>query len=133
MTIHKKSMAVLLCVVLLNYVTQIPYYLHQYYYPYHEAPNWSGAALLALTLIWFLAGYIRFLGGKRYGWSLLLSFLAAQIIFYGHSWLLSFVGGGAIAQLRTHSPFLLVVFLIGDLNFVVALYSFIWLLFKRAR
>jgi hypothetical protein len=133
MTINKKYTLVLLCVVLLNYVAQIPYYLHQYYFPHHLAPNWSGVALLVLTLIWFLFGYFRFVNGNRFGRSLLLSFLLAQVIFYGHSLVFSFFGGGMIAQLRTHSPFLLVVFLIGDLNFLVALYYFLWLLFKRQK
>lgn len=131
MSVHKRSTAALLYVVIANYVAQIPYYLHQYYFPHHAAPNWSGVALLALTLIWFLVGYIRFVRGKRYGWSLLFTFLGAQVIFYGHAHLLGFVGGGAVAQLSTHSQFLLVIFLIGYLNFVVAVYYLVWLLFKR--
>ncbi|WP_206915906.1 hypothetical protein [Alicyclobacillus suci] len=67
MTIHKKSMAALFFAVILNYVAQVPYYFHQYYFPHHIAPNWSGVALLVLTLIWFLVGYFRFVDGKRYG------------------------------------------------------------------
>lgn len=129
----KRATVVLLYTVLINYAAQIPYYLHQYYFPYHAQPNWSGVALLALTFVWFLFGYVRYVRGKRYGWGLLLSFLVAQVIFYGYSVLLSFVGGGALAQLQTPSPFIRVIFSIGYLNFAVALYYVAWLLVKRTR
>ena len=122
MNSKQKSLAVLFWIVILNYAVQVPYYFHQYYFPRHLAPNWSGTALLAFTLIWFLLGYFRYIGGKRYGLGLLLSFLIVQVLFYGHAILFSVAGQGAIAQLRTHNPFLFIIFSIGYLNFFVAAY-----------
>ena len=118
-----KGAVPLLVAVGLNYLAQIPYYIHQYYIPRHRLPAWPGSLLLLLTLLWFLAGYIRFIRGQKYGAGLLLSFLAAQILFYGHAIVFGLINGsGVVAQLTTHSPFLLVIFLIGYINFAVAAY-----------
>lgn len=125
-----RHLPVLLAVVLLNYAAQIPYYLHQYYYPRHLPPSLIGSVLLAITFIWFLLGYLWYVRGRRYGMGLLLSFLVTQVLFYGHSVVLGlFTGGGAVAQLETPSPFLLAIFLIGDINFVAAIY-YAWRLAK---
>lgn len=123
----------LIVYVVLNYLAQIPYYIHQYYIGRHIPPSLPGVLLLLLTLLWFLAGYTLFIKGKRYGRGLLISFLTAQVLFYGHSIIFGLVnGGGAVAQLKTHSPFLLVIFLIGYLNFLVAAYYMYWLI-KRGQ
>jgi hypothetical protein len=122
----------LLVVVVLNYFAQIPYYFHQYYLGRHLAPSWTGTLLLLFTLLWFLAGYTRFVSGKKYGMGLLLSFLAAQVLFYGHAIISGLTnGGGAVAQLKTHSPFLFVIFFIGYINFVVAAYYLVRLLKQK--
>lgn len=123
----------LLVAVALNYLAQIPYYMHQYYIGRHISPSWPGTLLLLLTLLWFLAGYIRFISGKKYGRGLLLSFLATQVLFYGHAIIFGLVNGsGAVAQLKTHSPFLFVVFLIGYINFGVAAYYVVKLLQNKS-
>lgn len=127
----QKSLTVLFWVVILNYLAQVPYYFHQYYFSRHLAPNWPGAALLAFTLGWFLLGYFRYIRHKRYGFGVLLSFLVVLVLFYGHAILFSFAGQGAIAQLRTHSPFLFVIFSIGYLNFFVAAYYIYKLLLHK--
>ena len=76
-----------------------------------------------------MAGYRMFIRGEKYGRGLLLSFLIAQVLFYGHAIVFGLINGsGTVAQLRTPSPFLLVIFLIGYLNFVVAVYYLIQLL-----
>jgi len=119
----------LLAAVSLNYLAQIPYYIHQYYIGRHLAPSLPGTFLLLLTLLWFLAGYSMFSRGKKYGRGLLLSFLAAQVLFYGHAIVFGLVsGGGAVAQLKTHNPFLFVIFLIGYINFGAAVYYSVWIL-----
>jgi hypothetical protein len=118
----------LLVVVVINYFAQIPYYFHQYYVGRHLAPSWPGTLLLLFTFLWFLAGYTRFIRGKKYGTGLLLSFLAAQVLFYGHAVVLGLINGsGVVAQLKTNSSFLLVIFCIGYLNFIVAAYYAYWL------
>jgi len=119
----RKYLPTLLAAVLLNYAAQIPYYLHQYYFPRHLPPNLLGVALLSATFVWFLAGYSMFIRGKKYGRGLLLSFLTAQVLFYGHAIVFGLVNGsGIVAQLKTHSSFLFVIFLIGYINFTVAAY-----------
>ncbi|NMH96540.1 hypothetical protein [Pseudonocardia acidicola] len=121
-------LAALVVAVLVNYAAQIPYYLHQYY---PGAPSWPGLALLALTFVWFLAGYRSYVRSRPYGYALLLTYLAAQVLFYGHSVLLSVMHGGhagAVAQLSSPSPFLVVIFAIGYLNFVVAVWALVWLI-----
>jgi hypothetical protein len=125
----KQRLPILLVAVLLNYATQIPYYLHQYYFPRHLLPNFVGVALLSATLVWFLVGYIMFVRDKKYGKGLLLSFLASQVLFYGHAIAFGLInGGGAVAQLKTHSQFLFVIFLIGYVNFAVVVYYSVLLL-----
>lgn len=84
----------LVFVVALNYLAQIPYYIHQYYIGRHIPPSWPGTLLLLLTLLWFLAGYLMFIRSKRYGRGLLLSFLGAQVLFYGHSVVFGLIDGG---------------------------------------
>ncbi len=129
----KRHLPVLLAAVLLNYAAQIPYYFHQYYFPRRIPPNFVGVALLSATFVWFLAGYGMFIGGKKYGKGLLLSFLAAQVLFYGHAIVFGLINGsGVVAQLKTPSPFLFVIFLIGYLNFVVAAYYLIRLLKEKS-
>lgn len=119
----------LLVAVMLNYVAQIPYYIHQYYVGRHLAPSLPGTFLLLFTLVWFLAGYAMLTRGEKYGRGLLLSFLAAQVLFYGHAVVFGLVsGGGAVAQLKTHSPFLFTIFLIGYINFAAAAYYLFWLM-----
>jgi hypothetical protein len=73
-----------------------------------------------------------FVRDKKYGKGLLLSFLAAQVLFYGHAIIFGLInGGGIVAQLKTHSPFLFVIFLIGYLNFTVAGYYLVRFLRKK--
>ena len=122
------ALAVFAFVVLVNYAAQVPYYVHQYY---PRPPSWPGVVLLALTFVWFLAGYRRYVRGRSYGYALLLSYVVAQVAFYGHSALLSVMHGGhagAVAQLSNSSPLLIVIFAIGFLNFVVALWALVWLI-----
>ena len=70
---------VLLVVVLANYLAQLVYYLDLYYPQPLAIP---GTALLVLTFVWFLAGYV----GARRGWwmgrLLLLTFLLAMVGFH---------------------------------------------------
>jgi hypothetical protein len=123
----------LLAAVAINYLAQIPYYIHQYYIGRHLSPAWPGTFLLLLTALWFLAGYTRFISSKKYGRGLLLSFLATQVLFYGHAIIFGLInGGGAVAQLKTHSPFLFVIFLIGYINFGVAACYLVWLLKNKS-
>ena len=129
MTSRRRATVPLIAAVGLNYAAQIPYYLHQYYLPHRQAPSLLGTLLLGLTLLWFAIGYARYVAGKRFGNALLLGFLLAQVLFYGHAIVLGlFNGAGAVAQLTTPNRVLLVIFGVGYLNFLVAAYYVYWLL-----
>lgn len=124
----KPNLRLLLLVILLNYLAQIPYYLHNYYYPYHEAPSLGALALLGLTLVWFILGFTRFQHGKPFGYALLLSFLIVEALFYFHT----IIFGAFISQ--SHNPSLIIkaVFLIGYVSGVAAGY-FAYIIFKYHR
>jgi hypothetical protein len=119
----------LLTVVSLNYLAQVVYYLHLYYWPHRLAPNWTGTGLLSATLVWFLAGYILFLRHRPMGRWLLLSFLAAEVAFYVNNLAVQASAGyGLFYHLRAKDPALLAVFLVGYINLVVGALSIGYLL-----
>lgn len=112
-------LAVVLAVIVSNYVAQIPYYLHLYYFPRHIAPSPTGVALLGLTLAWFLLGYIGLARGWRAGYWLLLTYLAAVVAFYLGNMLNQVANGfGPFFHVQTRDPILFVVFGVGYLNLV---------------
>lgn len=120
---RKHFLWLVLLVVGANYLAQIPYYLHVYYFPHGVAPNLGGTLLLGLTLLWFGAGYALLARGRIVGYWLLLSFLFAEVAFYAHNIVVRVANGyPALMNLQTHDPLLLVVFLIGYSNMLVGLY-----------
>ena len=125
---NRPSLTSLVVITAINYLAQIPYYFHQYYLPHHSPPNWLGVGLLTATLIWFVIGIYLYRTNRRSGYWLLLSYLAAVGLFYIHALLFSFVGQGALAQLSNPSWFLKIIFAIGYLHGIVAVYYFYTLL-----
>lgn len=129
MTSRGRATAALVAAVGVNYLAQIPYYLHQYYLPHHQPPALLGTLALGLTLLWFVVGYWAYVANRRLGLPVLLAFLVVQVLFYGHAVVLGLLtGGGAVAQLTTSNRFLWVIFAIGYVNFAVAAYYVYWLL-----
>jgi hypothetical protein len=115
-----------------NYLAQIPYYLRVYYFPHGTPPSWSGVALLALTLVWFVAGAAGLAGGKRAGYWLLVGYLATVVAFYGYNVANQVAHGFApFFHLQTHDPILFVVFGIGYLNFVAGVGFLAYLVWRR--
>ena len=109
---------ILLLVTIVNYVAQVPYYLHNYYFPYRLLPTLSSIVLLGLTLAWFLAGYLGHSKGKKWGRYALLSFLVAEALFYFHS--IAF--GAFLFQMQNPSLIIRTVFLIGYVSGAVSAY-----------
>ena len=105
-------------VTILNYVVQIPYYLHNYYFPYHVLPSLSGVVLLGITLVWFLSGYQGLKHKWKYGYLVLVTFLCAEALFYLHS----FVFGAFFFQVQNPSLIIKTVFIYGYISGVVAAY-----------
>lgn len=116
----------LFAITLLNYLAQIPYYIH-FYGVHHAAPSLLGVTLLGGTLALFLAGFVLTLRNRRSGWWLLLGFLALEFAFY----LLHDLSGAFLQDLPLSDPLFLVVSLIGYLNTVAALIYLIVLLRGR--
>lgn len=123
------------CVLLVvgaNYVAQIPYYLHLYYFPHGALPNLRGSLMLGLTLLWFGAGYALLARGRMAGYWLLVSFLVAEVGFYVFN-VTNRVANGfpALMDLQTHDPLLWTVFLIGYINMLVGFYFLVYLALNR--
>ena len=119
---HKlPSLYFLLGITLVNYLAQIPYYLHNYYVPHHLIPSVRAVGLLGFTLIWFVIGYTAYIRKIKYGYAILLSYLVVQALFYG----MTCLSGAAIMQLHNHSNIIRAVFLVGYTSgFVAAYYSY---------
>ena len=113
-------------VTIINYLAQIPYYLHNYYVPYHTSPSLSGIVLLGITLIWFLAGYVGTKRKNRYGHFILLGFLLAEALFYFHT----IIFGAFIFQLQNPSLLIKAVFLMGYVSGITAAY-FVYVLVRH--
>jgi hypothetical protein len=121
---------VLIAVVLANYLAQIPYTLHLY----GLTPNARGVLLLGATFVWFAAGAMLLLRGRRVGYWLVLSFLATELAFYFRNEIMLIPAGYGLPYhlLHARDALLWVVFLIGDLNFAAAAYFLWYLLVPRS-
>lgn len=113
----------LFAVTVLNYLAQIPYYIH-FYGIHHVAPSPVGMLLLALTFALFLAGYVYTLQGHRFGAPILFAFLILEFGFY----LLHNISGAFLRDLPMSDPLFLTVSLIGYLNTIVPLVYLILML-----
>jgi NADH:ubiquinone oxidoreductase subunit K len=115
----------LITVTLANYAAQVPYFIHNDYSAVHPLPGVRAVGLLGLTLAWFLLGLAGFMRGRRWGPAVLVSFLAAEALFYGAT----FATGTFLLQMHNHSDLLKAVFVIGYASGAVAAYcacSLIW-------
>lgn len=109
------ALYLLLGITILNYLAQIPYYIH-FYGVHHVAPTPFAVAFLVVTLALFLAGYVLVLQAKTAGGWLLLAFL---ILEFG-GYLLHNLSGAFLRDLPTDDLLFFTVSLIGYLNFAVS-------------
>lgn len=112
------SLRFLFWITIANYVAQIPYYLYNYYFPYHVLPTFSSFVLLGITLLWFLGGYFGTRNGHKLGYILLLSFLLIEALFYLHS----LVFGAFFFQMLNPNLIIKAVFLMGYISGATAAY-----------
>jgi hypothetical protein len=117
----------LFAITVLNYLAQIPYYIH-FYGVHHVAPSPLGLTLLGLTFVFFLAGFALTLRNRRSGWWLLLAFLTLEFAFY----VVHDLSGAFLQDLPVSDSLFLVVSLIGYLN-TVAAFVYIILLVRGRR
>jgi hypothetical protein len=129
---RRRFLWLILVVVGVNYLAQIPYWLHLYYIPHAAAPGAAGSLLLGLTLLWFVAGYALLAHGRTAGFWLLLAFLLTEVGFYAHGIFIRVTNGyPAFMNLQTHDPLLFVVFAIGYLNMFAGAYFLVYLALNR--
>ena len=115
---YSRPLLLLFFVVLANYLSQIPYYLHLY--GLRVDPR--GEALLGPTLAWFLIGFWFLFRRRPTGYWLIHAFLAVQFLFYFKNDTINMLYGyGLIYHLtKVDDPVIWAVELIGDVNFMVA-------------
>ena len=130
--LNRIVMYAILVVVGANYLAQIPYYLHLYYFPRHAPPALFGATLLVATFVWFLVGWLLLAQrGSRVGFWLLLTFLLTEFFFYLANMVNQVAHGFApFFHLQNRDPLLFTVFAIGYLNLIGA---FVFVAFLVAR
>jgi len=130
---NSKTLRLLFWIVLANYAAQIPYYLHQYYAPHHFLPDIIGSLLLLITLVWFLLAFRLLSRGSKTGWWLMVAYLSVVFLFYIQTQIMQLV---TVHQILLHvyhpAGFLLfMVFAIGYINCLAAVYYLIYLMAKR--
>jgi hypothetical protein len=112
------SLGPLVVITLLNYVAQVPYYLHNDYSSMHPLPGLRAIVLLGATLAWFLVGLTAYRRQRVWGYWVLLSYLLVEAVFY----LETLASGMFIQQLRNHTLLIDAVFVIGYIAGLVATY-----------
>jgi len=112
------SLTPLIGVTALNYVAQVPYYIHNDYSAAHPLPSLRAVALLGATLAWFVTGLTAYMRKWAWGFPVLVAYLSVEALFYGATML----SGTFIFQIENHSDLLKVVFVIGYVSGAVAAY-----------
>jgi hypothetical protein len=133
--IDQALMSAILAVVGVNYVAQIPYYLHQYYLPHRTLPPLGGTTMLFATLVWFLLGWTLLMWRRSHtGYWLLLTFLLTETTFYLYNEFNQVTHGFApFFHLQNQDPLLVVVFAIGYLNMIGGVAFVVALLWRYRR
>ncbi|HCI82985.1 MAG TPA: hypothetical protein DHW02_25215 [Ktedonobacter sp.] len=124
----RTALIVLFIITLINYIAQVPYYIH-FYAVHHVTPAPFGTVLLALTLVFFLIGYWLTVAERPTGGWILLLFLITETAFY----LLHNISGAFLKDLPINDPLFLTVSLIGYLNTIVPLLYLIAILKDHKR
>ncbi len=122
----------LFLLILLNFIVQIPYFIHLYYSPQHPFPNSKGASTMSAVFALFVTGYILFMKRKKAGYWLLIIFLSAEFLFY----LLNFMGTlihGYRLFFQIYNPDLILrfVYTVGYVNLFASGYFLFLLLYKK--
>jgi hypothetical protein len=114
----KQNLNVLLLINSVNYLAQIPYYLHNYYYPHHLVPGLRPVLLLGATLVWFIVGYTAYVKKLKYGFRLMVSYLLVEGLFY----ISTLLSGAFGHQLQNQSSLIKAVFIIGYISGLTSAY-----------
>jgi len=125
---------ILAALILLNFLAQVPYYLHLYYFRHHQPPNIVGSLLLGAVFALFVAGYALLAMHKPLGYVLLQTFLAMEFLFYFLSMVHSMMNGfEPFHQVENHDLLLRIVYGIGYLNLFASGYLLVLLFLNRSK
>ena len=114
---------ILFLLILVNFIAQIPYYLHFYYNPNNLLPSAKGILLMLLILGIFLFASILLFTRKVLGYWLMVIFLTIEFLFYLSNVLVEVIyGAGLLYYLNNPNLLLRVVFAIGYLNLLASGY-----------
>jgi len=117
---------------LVNFIVQIPYFIHLYYSPSHPFPNLRAIILMGSVFVLFLTGYCMLEMHKKIGYWLLILFLTTEFLFYVYSAIFSVIRGfGLFFQLANPDQLLRMVFLLGYINLFASGYFLFLLVYKR--
>jgi hypothetical protein len=110
---------------IINYVWQVPYYVH--FYGSHGRAPAPLAVLFLVTFTWFAVAAVLLFQRKRGGFAWMASFLVLEIGFY----LLHNASGAFVADLEVSDPILFIASVLGYLNTLTGLVFLVHLLRHR--
>ncbi len=121
---------VLFALILLNFLAQVPYYVHLYAGRQALAVTARSSLVMGVVFaVFLLASWLCF-SGQRPGYPLMLAFLAVEFLFYLFGLITSTLHGYApFFQVRNPDVVLRVIYSIGYMNLFASGY-FLWLLVR---
>ncbi len=121
---------VLFALILLNFVAQVPYYIHLYAGRQAVAVTARSSLIMgAVFAVFLLASWLLFTG-QRPGYPLMVAFLAVEFLFYLFGLITSTLHGFApFFQVGNPDVVLRVIYSIGYMNLFASGY-YIWLLIR---
>ncbi len=123
---------ILFLLILLNFIMQIPYFIHLYYTPLHPLPDLKTSLPLGFVLALFLTGYILLTRHKKVGYWLLVVFLCLEFAFYLWNFVGTLIHGYPLFfQLNNPDIILRIVYSIGYINLFASGYFLFLLLNKK--
>ncbi len=121
---------VLFALILLNFVAQIPYYLHLYAGRQAVSVTARSSLIMGAVFAFFLLASWLLFKGQRRGYPLMLAFLSAEFLFYLFGLISSTLHGFTpFFQVRNPDVVLRVIYSIGYINLFASGY-FLWLLIR---
>ncbi len=121
---------VLFGLILLNFIAQVPYYVHLYAGRQSAAVTARSSLIMGAVFAFFLAASWLLFTGQRSGYPLMLAFLAAEFLFYLFGLIMSSLHGFApFFQVDNPDVVLRVIYSIGYMNLFASGY-FLWLLVR---
>ncbi len=114
---------ILFCLILLNFLAQIPYFFHLYFRSQSLWISLRSFLIMGLVFAFFLLASILLFRGQRWGYPLMILFLSAEFLFYVWGAVSSTMHGyGPFFQVHNPDLLLRVIFSIGYLNLFVSGY-----------